>query len=463
MSDNLNKSDNKIIEPSILAGFQEYLPREQMLFTKMLDIIKKSFESYGFIPLDTPVLEKADILLAKSGGETGKQIYRFEKGDTDMAMRFDLTVPLARYVAQHCGELVFPFRRYHIGKVYRGERPQKGRFREFYQCDIDIVGSGSLSLLSEAEIVSVINATFEALNIGEFTIMINNRKLLGGYFASLGVDDPTEALRIVDKLDKIGAEKVRAELCELGLSPDAAASILNVTSMCGAPSEVLDKLEAMRADVDNEMFDTGLDELRRVCTAIREFGVPASRFAVNLKIARGLDYYTGTVYETTLLDYPEVGSVCSGGRYDNLAEYYTDKKLPGVGVSIGVSRLFFILQDQGLLRPEAAKAPCDALVVPMGDVLDASAAACAALRTAGVRTQLYMEPKKTKAKFAYADRLRIPYAVIIGEDEKAAGVVSLKDLRSGEQETLTAEDAAKKILSGLPPVGAPVGEKEKKQ
>ncbi|MBP5729679.1 MAG: histidine--tRNA ligase family protein, partial [Clostridia bacterium] len=300
MSDNLNKSENKIIEPSILAGFQEYLPREQMLFTKMLDIIKKSFESYGFIPLDTPVLEKADILLAKSGGETGKQIYRFEKGDTDMAMRFDLTVPLARYVAQHCGELVFPFRRYHIGKVYRGERPQKGRFREFYQCDIDIVGSGSLSLLSEAEIVSVINATFEALNIGEFTIMINNRKLLGGYFASLGVDDPTEALRIVDKLDKIGAEKVRAELCELGLSPDAAASILNVTSMCGAPAEVLDKLEAMRADVDNELFDTGLDELRRVCTAIREFGVPASRFAVNLKIARGLDYYTGTVYETLL-------------------------------------------------------------------------------------------------------------------------------------------------------------------
>ncbi|MBO7406908.1 MAG: histidine--tRNA ligase [Clostridia bacterium] len=433
MSDNLNKSENKKIEPSILAGFQEYLPREQMLFTKMLDIIKKSFESYGFIPLDTPVLEKADILLAKSGGETGKQIYRFEKGDTDMAMRFDLTVPLARYVAQHCGELVFPFRRYHIGKVYRGERPQKGRFREFYQCDIDIVGSGSLSLLSEAEIVSVINATFEALNIGEFTIMINNRKLLGGYFASLGVDDPTEALRIVDKLDKIGAEKVRAELCELGLSPDAAASILNVTSMCGAPAEVLDKLEAMRADVDNELFDTGLDELRRVCTAIREFGVPASRFAVNLKIARGLDYYTGTVYETLLVGYPELGSICSGGRYEDLASNYTKQKLPGVGISIGLSRLFYQLNAAGIINMDGRCTPSRVLFVPMGDTLGYTLELARQLRSRGIPCETYLNEGKAGKKFGYADKLGIPYAVVIGEDERAAGTLSVKNMKTGEQ------------------------------
>ncbi|MBQ2307086.1 MAG: histidine--tRNA ligase [Clostridia bacterium] len=433
MSDSFNKSGNTIIEPSILAGFQEFLPREQMMFTEMLDIIKKSFESFGFIPLDTPVLEKSEILLAKSGGETGKQIYRFEKGDTDMAMRFDLTVPLARYVAQHSGELVFPFRRYHIGKVYRGERPQKGRFREFYQCDIDIVGSGSLSLLNEAEVVSVINSTFEALNIGEFTVMINNRKLLGGYFASLGIDDPTEPLRIVDKLDKIGAEKVQAELCELGLSAEAAASILNVTSMCGAPEEILDKLDAMRETVGNELFDTGVDELRKVCAAIGEFGVPASRFAVNLKIARGLDYYTGTVYETLLNGYPELGSICSGGRYEDLASNYTKQKLPGVGISIGLSRLFYQLNAAGIISMDGRCTPSRVLFIPMGDTLGYTLELARQLRACGIPCETYLNEGKTGKKFGYADKLGIPYAAVIGEDERMSGTLSVKNMKTGEQ------------------------------
>ncbi len=436
MADNSDMNGKReVVEPSILAGFQEFLPKEQMLFTKMLDTIRDSFERCGFIPLDTPVLEKSNVLLAKSGGDTAKQVYRFEKGDTDMAMRFDLTVPLARYVAQHYDSLVFPFRRYHIGKVYRGERPQKGRFREFYQCDIDIIGNESLGLLNEAEIVSVINGTFSALDIGEFTIMLNNRKLLGGFFASLGIGDPTEALRIVDKLDKIGGDKVREELVSIGLSGETAEKVIALTSINGRPEEVFEKIEKLELSGVNDLFDTGLEELKTVCGAIAFFGVPENRYCVDLKIARGLDYYTGTVYETKLNDYPELGSICSGGRYEDLASNYTKKKLPGVGISIGLSRLFYQLNAAGVISIDGRCTPSEVLLIPMGDTLGYTLSVTEKLRSAGIPCETYLEGGKVGKKFGYADKLGIPYAVVIGEDEVAAGTITVRDMKNGTQKT----------------------------
>ncbi len=444
------------IKPRTLSGFMELLPEAQSQMDAVMDVLRSTYAQFGFINIDTPILEASEVLLAKGGGETEKQIYRFEKGDTDLAMRFDLTVPLAKYAAMNYGQLTFPFRRCQIGKVYRGERAQRGRFREFYQADVDVIGDGSLDPANEAEIVAVICETFRRLGISRFRIRMNNRRFLNGLFEYLGLGEKSGAvLNAIDKLDKIGREKVEALLAETGIAPETAKALMDVVS-APDPAATLDSLMGR-----SEALDRGIAELRQVTGLLPAFGVPDDKWCLDLTIARGLDYYTGTVYETTLLDYPEVGSVCSGGRYDNLAEYYTDRKLPGVGVSIGVSRLFFILQDQGLLRPEAARPPCDALVIPMGDVLDAAAAAATVLRGAGVRTQLYMEQKKAKAKFAYADRLRIPFAVIIGEDEKAAGTVSLKDLGSGAQETLTAAEAAEKIRAGLAPVGVPVQEKRK--
>ncbi len=444
------------IKPRTLSGFMELLPEAQSQMDAVMDVLRSTYALFGFTNIDTPVLEASEILLAKGGGETEKQIYRFEKGDTDLAMRFDLTVPLAKYVAMNYGSLTFPFRRCQIGKVYRGERAQRGRFREFYQADVDVIGDGSLDPANEAEIVAVICETFRRLGIARFQIRMNNRRFLNGLFEYLGIGDRSAAvLGAVDKLDKIGREKVEALLTETaGVPADKARELMDIVS-APDPAAMLDSLGGKC-----EALDRGIAELRQVTGLLPAFGVPDDKWRLDLTIARGLDYYTGTVYETVLLDYPEVGSVCSGGRYDNLAEYYTDRKLPGVGVSIGVSRLFFILQDQGLLRPEAAKPPCDALVIPMGDVLDAAAAAATVLREAGVRCQIYMEPKKAKAKFAYADKLRIPYAVVIGEDEKAAGTVSLKDLGSGAQEILTAAEAAKKISEGLPPAAAPVRERK---
>ena len=388
MADLNDTKKKEIVEPSVLAGFQEFLPKEQMLFTKMQDTIRSSFESYGFIPLDTPVLEKSNVLLAKSGGDTAKQVYRFEKGDTDMAMRFDLTVPLARYVAQHYDSLVFPFRRYHIGKVYRGERPQKGRFREFYQCDIDIIGNESLGLLNEAEIVSVINSTFSALNIGD-----------------------------------------------IGLSPEAAEKITALTSINGSPAEVFGRIDELSLTGVNELFDKGLEELKTVCGYISAFGVPEERFSVDLKIARGLDYYTGTVYETKLNDYPELGSICSGGRYDDLASNYTKKKLPGVGISIGLSRLFYQLNAAGIISIDGRSAPSLVLLIPMGDTLGYTLSVADRIRKAGIPCETYLEGGKAGKKFGYADKLGIPYAVVIGEDEASAGTITVRDMKKSTQKT----------------------------
>ncbi|MBR4703765.1 MAG: histidine--tRNA ligase [Oscillospiraceae bacterium] len=445
------------IKPRTLSGFMELLPGPQSQMDAVLDVLRETYALFGFVNIDTPILEASEVLLAKGGGETEKQIYRFEKGDTDLSMRFDLTVPLAKYVAMNYGQLAFPFRRCQIGKVYRGERAQRGRFREFYQADVDVIGDGSLDPANEAEMVAVICETFRRLGLSRFVIRMNNRRFLNGLFEYLGLKEQSAAvLGAIDKLEKIGREKVLEVLCALdGVTPESAGQLLDIVS-AEDPEGMLDSLSGK-----SEALDKGISELRQVTGLLPAFGVPADKWKLDLTIARGLDYYTGTVYETTLLDYPEVGSVCSGGRYDDLAEYYTDKKLPGVGVSIGVSRLFFILQDQGLLREEAVRPPCDALVIPMGDVLDAAVTASTALRSAGVRTQLYMEQKKVKAKFAYADKLGVPYAVVVGEEEKQNGTVALKDLRSGDQETMTAAEAAKIILEGLPSRAAPVQEKRK--
>ena len=437
------------IRPHTLSGFMELLPEDQKKMQRVMATLRESYALYGFTPLDTPVIESADVLLAKGGGETEKQIYRFTKGDSDLALRFDLTVPLAKYVALHANELTFPFRRYQIGKVYRGERAQRGRFREFYQADIDIIGDGKLDIMNEAEIPAVIYRTFNALGLKNFRIRVNNRKVLNGFFALLGLTEKSgDVMRTIDKLDKIGPDKVRAMLTdEFAVEPETADKVLEFISVPGTSADKLAFLR--RYEGKNETFDLGLHELATVVEYVGSFGVPAENFEIDLTIARGLDYYTGTVYETTINSHPEIGSVCSGGRYDNLAEYYTDRALPGVGISIGVTRLFYVLSEQGLLNPELACAPADAIVLPMTEELGFAAVTATKLREAGIRTQLYTEGKKFKQKLSYASKLGMPFAVIIGEDEAASGLVALKDMRRGEQVSYTPDEAAEKIKTAL--------------
>ena len=445
-----------IIKPRTLSGFMELLPAKQAQLERMMEILRKTYSLYGFAPLDTPAIEDAKILLAKGGGETEKQIYRFQKGDSDLALRFDLTVPLAKYVALHYNDLAFPFRRYQISKVYRGERAQRGRFREFYQADIDIIGDGKLDVLNEAEIPSIIYSVFRGFGLTRFQIRVNNRKILNGFYAMQGLTEQSgDIMRTVDKLDKIGAEKVAALLTgDCGLSQQQAEEILRFIAISGTNSQVLSALEGYMGK--NEMFDQGVQELRQVTDNLAAFGVPEENFAVDLTIARGLDYYTGTVYETTLLDHPEIGSVCSGGRYDNLAGYYTDKALPGVGISIGLTRLFYVLDEQGLLNPQLPSAPADALILPMTEDPAPAIALAQSLRSAGVRVQLYAEKKKFKQKMSYADKLAVPYAVLLGEDEIAEGVCSVKNMVTGEQVKLSAQAAAEHILSGLAANNGPI-------
>ncbi len=437
------------VTPRTLSGFMELLPAQQQQLERMMDILRTTYSRYGFTPLDTPVIEASEVLLAKGGGETEKQIYRFQKGDADLALRFDLTVPLAKYVALHGNDLAFPFRRYQIGKVYRGERAQRGRFREFYQADIDIIGDGKLDITNEAEIPSIIYQTFTALGLTRFQIRVNNRKILNGFYAMLGLTDRSgDIMRTVDKLDKIGPHKVRACLMDdVGLTAEQAEEIMRFISITGSNDQVLSALEGYRSR--HELFDQGLDELTTVTRYLAAFGVPEVNFAVDLTIARGLDYYTGTVYETTLLDYPEIGSVCSGGRYDNLAEYYTDRQLPGVGISIGLTRLFYVLGEQGLLNPSLPPAPADVLILPMTQDLTPAIQLATRLRGAGVRTQLYTEQKKFKAKMNYADKLGVPYVVFLGDDEIAAGLVACKDMTSGEQTKLPFDATLSRIQEGL--------------
>ena len=431
------------VQPRTLPGFMELLPQDQILFDTMKEKIQKSYEKFGFLPLDTPIIESAEVLLAKAGGETEKQIYEFKKGDNDLALRFDLTVPLAKYVTEYYNDLSFPFRRYQIGKVYRGERPQKGRFREFYQCDIDIIGDGELSIINDAELPAVIYNTFKELGFSDFTICINNRKVLNGLFSYLNLEEKSQdIMRIIDKIEKIGEENVIETLKDLEISIDNINTIMNFIKITGSTDEKIDKIDNLK--IENEVFKNGLYELKQVVNYIRIFGVPDNNFKIDLTIARGLDYYTGTVYETFLNEYRELGSVCSGGRYENLAEYYTDRKMPGVGISIGFTRLFYKLSELQAIKEEKTSIS-KVLVVPMVEDIKRALEVATILRNNGINSEVYLENKKIKTKFKYADKLMIPYVIVIGEDEINTNTVTLKNMVTGEQENLKLEDALNKI------------------
>ncbi|MFA5576257.1 MAG: histidine--tRNA ligase [Tissierellaceae bacterium] len=431
-----------IVRPSILPGFMELIPDEQILFNKMLDTIRANYEKFGFLPIDTPIIEKSEVLLAKGGGETEKQIYRFEKGNTDMSLRFDLTVPLARYVAQHYSELNFPFRRYHIGKVYRGERNQKGRFREFYQCDIDIIGNGRLDIVNDAEIPALIYSTFKDLGFDDFTIRINNRKLLKGFFNSLNIEDSHLVLRILDKLEKIGIEEVEKELEKLEISDHDMDRVLSFISISGSNDEILDELRKL--EIEDPEFLEGLDELSTVIRYIGIFGLPEENYRIDLPTVRGLDYYTGTVYETYLNDHVSIGSICSGGRYDDLASYYTKQKLPGVGISIGLTRLFYQLMEAKIIEADE-NSLIDLLVIPMDGFLKESVEIVNALRREGIYSQIYLESGKLGKIFAYADKLNIPYVIVIGEEEVKNKLCSFRDMKTGQQEVISLESIVEKV------------------
>lgn len=427
----------EIVKPSILPGFMELLPQDQIQFNRIKDIIRQTYEEFGFLPLDTPVLEKSEVLLAKGQGETEKQVYRFEKGSSDISMRFDLTVPLARYVAQHYSDLNFPFRRYHIDKVYRGERNQRGRYREFYQCDIDTIGENSLDIINDAEIPAVIYNLFTKLNIGEFTIRINNRKILKGFYGSLGIEDTQNVLRTVDKIEKIGEENVVKEIVEQGISEEAANSIITFINIDGTNEEKIQQLKDL--NIENEIFKEGVEEIEEVFEYLKLFEVPEKNTSFDLTIARGLDYYTGTVYETILDAHPEIGSICSGGRYDNLASFYTKQKLPGVGISIGLTRLFFQLKEAGIIKDEE-NSLTEVLIIPFDGYMKNALTLATKLRKGGIEVFVYTEDGRLGKKMKYADALSIPYTILIGEDEVKKEKYMLKNMKSGDQEELTAEE-----------------------
>ena len=426
------------------SGFNEYLPSEQIEFNRLLDIIRHTYEKYGYAPIDTPDIELSEVLLAKGGGETEQQIYRFERGKNDLSLRFDLTVPLARYVAEHEGQLVFPFRRYHIGKVHRAERAQAGRFREFYQCDIDVIGSESS--LTDAEFPAVINEIFDQFNFGEFTIRINNRLVLNGFFEGIGLTEVSaDVLRAIDKMEKISREDLVGELENIGLTAEQVGRVLAFTEISGTNDEVLESLENL--GITNESFEGGVTKLRQLIEALRTMQVPEKRFKIDLRIARGLDYYTGTVYETVLNDLPGVGSVCSGGRYDDLASNYTNTQLPGVGISIGLSRLFYKLLEAGVIKP-TQQSLAQVIIMPLdNNALPKALEIASHLRTLNVATIVHAEPGAMKKKFRYADRMGCRYVVVIGENELATGTLSVKDMESGESFEAKTEDLEQYLVT----------------
>lgn len=435
------------ISTRVLPGFMELLPAEQIVFDTMKQTIEDTYRRYGFIALDTPLIERAEVLLAKAGGETEKQIYRFTKGENDLALRFDLTVPLARYVSEHANELVFPFRRSHIGKVYRGEKPQKGRYREFYQCDIDIIGDGALSLMNDAEIPSVIYAVFSKLNFGPFVIRISNRKLITGLLGSLDIGHlSTSVMQTIDKIEKIGEGEVRRLLVELGVPDGAIETIFKFVAITGSSEEVLAALRGL--GVQNDVFQLGIAELGEVVRYLRVLGVPEDSYALDLTIARGLDYYTGTVYETVLREHPKLGSICSGGRYDNLAEKYTERKLPGVGISIGLTRLFSQLKEAGLVQFGAAT-PTKVLVVPLVTDMSVPLEIAGSLREADIPTEVYFEDVKMKNKLAYANKSGIPFVVLVGEDEISSGQFAVKNMMTGEQTKIAKIEIVSFVSNGI--------------
>jgi len=413
-----------------LTGFMELLPQQQQEFDRILAIISDEYQRYGFTPLDTPIIERTETLLAKAGGETEKQIYRFTKGDNDLSLRFDLTVPLARYIAEHRSELVFPFRRSHIGKVFRGERAQHGRFREFFQCDIDVIGENNLSINYDAELPRVIFAIFKRLDFGDFLIKVNNRKILTGMMEQFGLAGQTQVImRLIDKAEKISREDLISELKDLGIEQEKVDSLLNFIAISGMPADVIKSLRNL--NFTNETFLVGVSELETVTNMMAAMDINDSNYGVDLAIARGLDYYTGTVYETYLKEYPSLGSICSGGRYDNLTSYYTNEQYPGVGVSIGLTRLFDQLTELGLVSA-GRKTTADVLVIPYsGNELGNALKIADQLRGAGVNTDILLENYPLKKSFRYADKLGVKHVIVVGSEEIKTGNYTLQDMTSG--------------------------------
>lgn len=435
----------KNIQPKILPGFMELLPEEQILFNKIFDTIKNTYEKFGFLPLDTPTIEYSEILLAKAGGETEKQIYRFNKGENDLSLRFDLTVPLARYVAQHYAYLNFPFKRYQMSKVFRGERPQKGRFREFYQCDIDIVGDEKLSLIYDSEIPAVIYEIFKKLDFGPFVIRINNRKILNGLFEYINLkDNSSDILRVIDKIDKIGSENVKTELLNIISDKDKVEMIMKFIMINGTNKEVIESLKKL--NIENDCFKLGIEELEFVIDNIKKYGVLEENYIIDLTIARGLDYYTGTVYETNLKKYPKLGSICSGGRYDNLTEFYTKQHLPGIGISIGLTRLFSQLISEKIIESNK-KSLVDILIVPMDNYcIDYSIDLASKLRNDNYKTDICYEGKNIKSKMKYANKIGVEYVIIIGQDEIMNKCYVLKNMITGEQSVVNYDEILQKLF-----------------
>jgi len=426
------------VNTRVLPGFMELLPQEQLEFNRIKQIIMSEYQKFGFTPLDTPVIERSETLLAKAGGETEKQIYRFKKGDNDLSLRFDLTVPLARYVAQHFSDLTFPFKRCHIGKVYRGESPQKGRFREFYQCDIDVIGHNELSINYDAEIPCVIYSIFSKLNFGKFTIKVNNRKVLSGLMENLGIIELSQdVLRIIDKIDKISREDFVAELKNIDLNDTQIKSLMEFIGIRGNSNFVIESLKNL--NISNQNFIDGINELEKVTNTMKLMGIDEDYFVIDLSIARGLDYYTGTIYETNLDDYPKIGSICSGGRYDNLASFYAKEKLPGVGISIGLTRLFYQLIEAGIINSDQ-KTVANILVLPLGNnQLKTALTVVQSIRESGVNADILLQEMPIKKQFKYADKKGIKYVVVIGEEEASSNVLTIQNMETGDKEKVSIE------------------------
>lgn len=425
------------IKPSILPGFMELLPKEQLIFNDIVNKVTNVYSQNGFLPMDTPIIEKASVLLAKSAGETEKQVYSFKKGDKDLALRFDLTVPFARFVAQYYNDLTFPFKRYQIGKVYRGERNQRGRYREFYQCDVDVVGNGKLDIKNDALVVSTVYKALKSIGLGKFKIQMSNRKILKGILQELNVENDVEVMILIDKYDKIGKEKFTEDLIEL-VGEEKSNFINKVMEFSGDNESIIAELKALT--IENELYKKGVDELEEVIKYLALFGVDKNFFKIDLKIIRGLDYYTGTVFETLIEGHEEFGSISSGGRYDNLAQNYTDNVLPGVGMSIGLTRLFFVLGEIGFLENYKLEDNEKYLIVPIGDTFEFSMEVLAKLQQSGKTAEVYLENDKIKKKMNFANKLNVTKVILIGEDEAEAREVTIKDMESGEQSKIKFEE-----------------------
>ncbi|MBS6500219.1 MAG: histidine--tRNA ligase [Clostridium sp.] len=428
---------NYKIKPSILPGFMELLPIEQRKFNDIVEKITKVYEENGCLPIDTPIIEKAEVLLAKSAGETEKQVYAFQKGSNNLALRFDLTVPFARYTSQYFNDLTFPFKRYQIGKVYRGERNQRGRYREFYQCDVDIIGKYKLSIKNDALVISLASKAFKSIGLKDYKFQISNRKILSALLNSLNIESSIDVMILIDKYDKIGEQTFKEEL-DMLVNKESAKIINKVININGSKDKVLEELELL--NIQDEKFTLGLNELKEVATTLEVLGVDESEYIINLKIIRGLDYYTGTVFETLLINNEEYGSICSGGRYDNLAENYTNNILPGVGISIGLTRLFFVLKEIGFVESYKLPSKVEYLIIPIGDTLKYCGEVYKKLTESGKAVEMYFEDDKLKKKLNYANKLEIPYVILLGEEEEANKSINIKNMITGKQETLKFED-----------------------